>query len=301
MNWRKQGVLIEPPTHLPWSSSHAALPYADVRAESLEVYFTTRDERRRSHVARARVDLTTRTVDVAPEPVLAPGELGTFDDSGAMMSCLVHDGEASYLYYQGWSLGITVPFYVYVGCAIRPAPDEPFTRVSQAPVLGRDPIDPYMCASPWVLREEGRWRMWYVSNVGWRPHDDGPATYVVHVKYAESDDGIDWRRDGHVCVDFASPEEYAISRPCVVRDGDLYRMWYSHRGEAYRLGYAESPDGLTWQRRDGDAGIDVSEEGWDSEMVAYPCVFDFDGARHLLYNGNDFGRTGAGWAVLEPS
>jgi hypothetical protein len=298
MNWEKQGVLIAPPTHLPWSASHAAVPYADARDDTLGVYFTTRDERRRSHVAFARVELATQRVDVEPDPVLAPGPLGAFDDAGAMMSCLVHAADASYLYYQGWSLGVTVPFYVFVGCAVREAPGAPFLRVSAAPVLGRDPVDPYMCASPWVLREDGRWRMWYVSNLGWRAHDEGPATYVVHIKYAESDDGIEWRRDGHVCVDFASPEEYAISRPCVVKDGDLYRMWYSHRGPAYRIGYAESSDGLMWQRKDADAGIDVSPDGWDSEMVEYACVFDFAGTRHMLYNGNDFGRDGAGWAVL---
>jgi hypothetical protein len=83
-----------------------------------------------------------------------------------------------------------------------------------------------MCSSPWVLCDEGRWRMWYVSNLGWRPQPAGPPQYVVHVKYAESADGIVWDRDGHVCIDFASPDEYAISRPCVLKDANLYRMWY---------------------------------------------------------------------------
>jgi hypothetical protein len=299
VKWRKQGILIPPPNDLPWSFSHAAVPYADTDGDRLDVYFTTRDERQRSHIAQARVDLGDRRVDVAPEPVLEPGPLGAFDDSGAMMSCLVREGDSLYLYYQGWSLGVTVPFYVFVGCAIRDGDDAPFVRVADSPVLGRHPVDPYMCASPWVIREDGRWRMWYVSNVGWRKPGWGSPHYVVHIKYAESRDGIEWERDGHVCVDFCSPEEYAISRPCVVKDGDLYRMWYSHRGAAYRIGYAESADGLTWDRMDGAAGIDVSAQGWDSEMVEYPCVFDFAGERHMLYNGNDFGRAGAGWAVLE--
>jgi hypothetical protein len=121
----------------------------------------------------------------------------------------------------------------------------------------------------------------------------------VHIKYAESRDGIDWGRDGHVCIDFGAPDEYAISRPCVVKDGDVYRMWYSHRGSAYRIGYAESADGFDWQRRDEVVGIDVSPSGWDSEMVEYACVFDHGGSRHMLYNGNGYGRTGIGHAVLE--
>jgi hypothetical protein len=298
MKWLKRGLLIEPPLHLPWVTSHAAVPHAQVEDGSLEVYFTTRDDRRRSHIAVARVDLEQGLVEVSPDPVLVPGPLGAFDDSGVMTSCLVRDGDQSYLYYQGWSLGVTVPFYVFGGCAISERPGAPFERVSPAPVLGRHEVDPYMCSSPWVLREEDRWRMWYVSSLGWRSQAEGDPHYVVHIKYAESSDGLAWSRDGRVCIDFFSPGEYAISRPCVLKDGDLYRMWYSYRGDTYRIGYAESHDGLQWDRRDEDAGIDVSPEGWDAQMVEYACVFDYAGSRHMLYNGNGYGMAGIGHAVL---
>jgi hypothetical protein len=298
MRWLKRGLLIEPPVHLPWSTSHAAVPHVQENDGLLDVYFTTRDDRRRSHIAVAQVDLERRLVEVARDPVLVPGPLGAFDDSGVMTSCLVRDGDQSYLYYQGWSLGVTVPFYVFGGCAVSEGSGAAFERVSPAPVLGRHPVDPFMCSSPWVLLEEDRWRMWYVSNLGWRRRAEGDLHYVVHIKYAESNDGLAWKRDGRVCIDFASPGEYAISRPCVLKDGELYRMWYSYRGDAYRIGYAESHDGLRWDRRDDDAGIEVSPEGWDSEMVEYACVFDHGGSRHMLYNGNGYGATGIGHAVL---
>jgi hypothetical protein len=298
MRWEKRGLLIKPPTNLPWASSHAAVPHADTDSEVLTVYFTTRDELSRSHIAVANVDLGRSEITVRDAPVLAPGPLGGFDDNGVMTSCLVRDGSRTYLYYQGWSLGVTVPFYVFVGCAISDADGAPFERVSPAPVLGRHRVDPFMCSSPWVVLEHGRWRMWYVSNLGWRTQHDGPPHYVVHIKYAESTDGVAWERDGHVCVDFESSAEYAISRPCVLNDDGVYKMWYSHRGAAYRIGYAESADGLTWRRMDSVVGIDVSETGWDSEMVEYACVFDHGDARHMLYNGNGFGRTGIGHAVL---
>jgi hypothetical protein len=73
-------------------------------------------------------------------------------------------------------------------------------------------------------------------------------------------------------------------------------MWYSYRGEAYRIGYAESLDGLEWTRLDEHAAIDVSPGSWDAEMIAYPCVFDWDGRRYMLYNGDGYGRTGLGVA-----
>ena len=76
-------------------------------------------------------------------------------------------------------------------------------------------------------------------------------------------------------------------------------MWYSHRGSSYRIGYAESNDGIRWQRMDGNCTIDVSGFGWDTDMVEYPHVFDHGGARYMLYNGNNYGKTGFGLAVLE--
>jgi hypothetical protein len=44
--------------------------------------------------------------------------------------------------------------------------------------------------------------------------------------------------------------------------------------------------------------FDVSEEGWDSEMMCYPYVFDHKGERYMLYNGNGYGKSGFGIAKL---
>jgi hypothetical protein len=46
------------------------------------------------------------------------------------------------------------------------------------------------------------------------------------------------------------------------------------------------------------AGINVSESGWDSEMVNYPNVFMLDGVAYMLYQGNEMGRAGIGLAKL---
>jgi hypothetical protein len=73
----------------------------------------------------------------------------------------------------------------------------------------------------------------------------------------------------------------------------------TNRERSYRTGYAESQDGVSWERMDDAAGIDVSDEGWDSRMIEYPSVYDHGGRRHLLYNGNGFGESGIGHAVLE--
>jgi hypothetical protein len=140
--------------------------------------------------------------------------------------------------------------------------------------------------------------MWYVSGTEWTDHSGEPR-HRYHIKYAESADGLDWKCDGQTCVDYRDADEYALARPCVIRDSDRYRMWYSYRGKTNRIGYAESPDGLIWKREDDKAGIDVSPSGWDDEMIEYPFVFDQQGARHMLYNGNGYGRSGIGHALLD--
>jgi len=234
--WRKRGLLLEPLRGLPWARSHAALPapVAD-DGHSADLYHSPRDEHGRAHVARARLraDSQGRLTVLAhdPEPVLSPGALGAFDDSGTTVSCVLDGDDGTLLYYTGWTRGVTVPFYFYAGLAIRPFGARRFERVSRAPVLERSAVDPFLTASPWVLRDGGAWRMWYVSCTEWVPgaNPAEPPRHYYHLRYAESADGIRWRRAGHVAVDFADEHEYAISRPCVVREGDRYRMWRAGR------------------------------------------------------------------------
>jgi hypothetical protein len=263
--------------------------------DRVRVYFTGRDERSRGHIGTVDVDLSQKaTLTYNDEAVLRPGPRGAFDDNGVTSSCLVRHHATRYLYYSGWSLGETVPFYFYAGCAVSEA-DGPFERVSAAPILERNDVDPYLTASPWVLHEGNAWRMWYVSSVGWTDAANPRPSY--HVKYAESTDGISWSRNGHVCIDFEHPGEYAIGRPCVRREGDRYRMWYCYRGDAYRLGYAESDDGLSWTRKDDEIQLTGAADDFDAEMQAYPLVVNLRGTPHLLYNGDGYGATGIGLAA----
>lgn len=298
--WTKQGLVFPPPDNLAWMTSHAALPWAEQRGADHRVYFSGRDQRGRARIGFFNVNLDQphTPLRVSERPVLDLGPLGAFDDNGTTLSCLVRRDNLLYMYYSGWTLGVTVPFYFYVGLAISNDDGESFQRVSNAPVLERDQHDPFLTASPSILVENGIWRMWYISALRWDMLH-GQARHYYLVKYAESTDGVTWRRAGQVCIDHKDADEYAIGRPCVIKEGNLYRMWYSYRGESYRIGYAESDDGIIWQRKDDEAGIDVSASGWDAEMIAYPFVFDHRGQRYMLYNGNGYGKTGIGLAVLE--
>jgi len=83
-------------------------------------------------------------------------------------------------------------------------------------------------------------------------------------------------------------------------------MWYSYRklrdyrtdtNAAYRIGYAESSNGMAWERKD-DQIVFEPEGGWDDFMQCYPHVIDLNGERIMFYNGNGFGQAGFGYARL---
>jgi hypothetical protein len=135
----------------------------------------------------------------------------------------------------------------------------------------------------------------------------GKAEPRYHIKYAESEDGINWNRKGIVAIDYKTDSEAGIVRASVLKENGCYHMWYSFRGgvdyrtslkSSYRIGYAISIDGISWRRMDEEAGIDVSPEGWDSEMIEYPHVIQHCGMKYMFYNGNKFGHSGFGFAEL---
>ncbi len=300
MKWQKLGLVFYPSIKTEWMYSHAAVPVAEcIGGDVFKIYFSSRDKSNRSYTGYIVIDINSpsQILELSAKPVLVPGDLGEFDDSGAMATWLASHHGNKFLYYIGWNLGITVPFRNSIGLAISSQGDQ-FVRYSNGPIVDRSMHEPHFCASCCVLPGEDSWRMWYLSCTGWQMRDGKPE-HRYHIKYAESQDGINWKRDGLVAIDFANDNEYSISRPSVIRDVDRWRMWYSYRGHSYRIGYAESEDGRKWQRRDNQVGIDVSPTGWDSEMIEYPFVFDHKGQRYMLYNGNGYGKTGFGLAVME--
>jgi predicted GH43/DUF377 family glycosyl hydrolase len=296
VTWRKLGHIYAPDGSLPWARSYAANPVADhIEGDLFRIYFSTRDEMNRSSIGFVEIDINNpgKILRVADQPVLMPGDLAMFDDSGASIGCIVKAGGKRYLYYMGWHLTVSVPWQNAIGLAVSDGSDGPFVRHARFPIVPLDETDPYTISYPWVSNESGKFRMWYGSNIAWGPVKEDMRHLI---KYAESDDGIHWVRKNQVAIDFSGPQEYAICKPCVVKDGDGYKMWFCARGKAYRIYYAESEDGISWSRQ-AEPDLSVSESGWDSEMVEYPFVFDHRGARYILYSGNTFGRTGFGLAV----
>jgi len=309
MKWQKKGLIFKPDNHYPWMVSHAQVAIADeVRQGKLRIYFGTRDKENRTITTFIEVnpENPAEVLYVHNKPVLDLGPLGAFDDCGAMPACIVNKDGKKYLYYSGWNLAGTVPYRIAIGVAVSEDDGLTFQRIFEGPIMDRTHSEPYWCAAPFVMVEDNTWKIWYLSCFKWQVQEGKPEPYY-HVKYAESQDGINWDRRGTVCIETKTQDEAAIARPVVIKEPGLYKMFYAFRGargyrsdvsQSYRIGYAESPDGIQWTRKDDRVGIDISGEGWDSMMVAYPNLYRYNGKTYMLYNGNGFGKSGLGYAVL---
>ena len=295
--WNKLGLFIEPQRDKWWSLTHAMIPTPEALGDGIfRIYYSGRNANNQSHIAWADVDLNEpfRVIGYSDGPVLSPGQLGCFDDNGVTPSCLIDlpNGELG-LYYIGWNPGSTVRMHLFGGLAISRDQGKTFERWSRAPILERDRTDPYLNTAPWVVCDDDGFRIFYVSGHEWL-HKDLPR---YNIKTGTSKDGKNWVREGYVCLDFRDETEHALARPYVVKEDGLWRMWFSYKSADYRIGYAESRDGIVWERLDHLAGIDVSPSGFDSEMIEYAAVVKHGGRRFMFYNGNNYGLEGIGLAV----
>lgn len=307
MNWIRKGRIFAPADHPDWAGSHAQVPTALLYSDRIRIFYADRNESGKSYTTYLDVDRRNlgTVLYYHKVPILPLGAPGTFDDDGMMPSYALRREGLVYLYYSGWNRGMTVPYRNSVGIAVSDDDGAIFRRLYEGPVLERTPLEPYIAVTPTILKEGRQWRMWYISGTRW-VEVQGRYEPVYVIKYAFSEDGINWVRPNLQCIS-QSHEEEAFSHPTVIKDGDRYRMWYCFRNSrdyrdgtgAYRIGYAESVDGLEWTRMDESNGLPVSSEGWDSTMTCYPFVISVDGRTVMFYNGNGFGRSGFGYAILE--
>ncbi len=308
MIWIKKGLIYNVDGQSEWAYSHVHKPTPILIDDStLRIYFGVRDTKNRTR---------TTFIDVDPEsphqinyihdsPCLGLGKIGAFDDSGVNVSSIVKYNDRLYMYYIGWNPSTTVHTRNSIGIAVSNDNGVTFERLYDGPILDRNKDEPYYTGAVFVdYSPDYGWNMWYTSGTKWEIIDGKPEI-CYHIKYADSENGVDWERNNISCIVPIHDFE-ATARPCVLREDGIYKMWYSRRDvrnfrtkkeNGYRAGYAESLDGKLWKRLDKLVGIDLSSSGWDSEAIAYPYVYLVNGRKYMLYNGNGFGKTGFGYAV----
>jgi len=144
--------------------------------------------------------------------------------------------------------------------------------------------------------DEGKYKMWYTVH-------DFSTPYIMTIWYAESEDGLNWTNHQKVFEGTGVEGDFdnaSVLCGTVIKDGDIYRMWYIGRpvagcgsSENYGIGYAESTDGIHWERspnnpllRAGDFGCTFISGGAVIKDDKYRMVIQTDKRGHLeLYKG----------------
>ncbi len=315
--WEKMGLIFGPAMvkdRPEWMDTFAQAPNTIIFDDFVRVYFCCRPkpDMNRQFVSRcAFVDLDrrdlTRIVNLSENPVLELGALGSFDEFGTYPASFARDGDDIIACYGGWTRCQSVPFNVSLGMARSTDGGVTFEKFGEGPVLSHSPDEPFVVTSPKLRKYNGTWYLGYTAGRKWFM-DEGRPEIIYKLRMATSTDTINWTRYNRDIIENKLGADEAQACPDMIEMNGAYHMFFCYRGavdfrhnkaNTYRIGYARSTDLVTWHRDDSRAGIDISASGWDSDMVAYPTVFELDGSVYMLYLGNEVGREGFGLAKLE--
>jgi len=297
MKWKKLGKIFNFKRIDKYLVSHASNPLAvQLKGDVYRVFYSGRNKENKSSVGYVDIDILQQKVVKNCKEACFRVSDGFYSDGVSVGNLYKCEGR-NYILFMAWKVHEIEHWRGNIGRLKVSSDLGRLCLEGEEPFLTTNEEDPVSLSYPWVLYDEGIYKMWYGSTISW-DSSNGEMLHVI--KYATSSDGEAWTRNG-LAIPYEVGVAQAFSRPSVMKDEAGYHMWFSYRsgsGQKYRIGYAHSHDGLIWDRKK-TSGIDVSEFGWDSEMICYPYTFDHKGKRYMLYNGNGYGKTGFGLAVLE--
>jgi predicted GH43/DUF377 family glycosyl hydrolase len=313
--WKKLGCLFDPQSHdtPEWMQQFAQAPATREYNDFLRVYFSCRPlpDKQGQYVSYTGfVDLDKanlfKILRISEKPILQLGELGCFDQYGTYPVSVIDMNQKPVVFYAGWTRCSSVPFNVAIGFGISNDDGETFIKIGKGPVLSFSLDEPFILSGPKIRKFNNIYYLFYIAGVKWILDNEKPEP-VYKIKLAISTDGENWKKNNKNLIVSSSEEDEAQASPDVFYKNGLYHMFFcyrkskNYRGKenGYRIGYAWSKDLMHWNRDDSKSGIDVSEEGWDSEMVSYPHVFELNNKIYMMYLGNHVGKTGFGLAELQ--
>ena len=300
MRWERKGLIYSPPFDGSWKDNSALQPTALVMSDRIRLFlgFRAADGVSRIGFVDVEIDDPSNIIEVSESPVLDVGQNGTVDDNGVVPTAIIEHDDKLMLFYAGYQLPAKVRFVAFGGLAISENNGESFERYSKVPVFDRTDDGTLFRVPHSVMLDEGRFKFWYG---GGTEYTSGASKTlpVYNIWYLESDSLNSVPRNGSEVLRIKD-NEHRVGRPCVIKEGKIFRMFYGFGSDEkpYQLGYAESKDGKEWSRKDASLALPLSDEGWDSEMMAYPCVVRTETKTYLFYNGNQYGRYGFGYAEL---
>ena len=261
------------------------------------IFFSARDAQNRSSDGAVDIDIVTAEVKREFDyPFFQHGDSDSFYSHGVSIGNTYQVAGTTYMLFMGWKVPEDNHWHGEIGRLIVNQ-DKTLSLESEKPFLALDEQDPISLSYPWVQQSGGSYQMWYGSTRAW---DAGNGEMLHVIKYAESSDGHHWQKMGQ-----AIPHEIGIaqafSRPTVLAlENNRSRMWFSYRsgdGSSYKIGQSCNDTEGNWSEVQLVQDMQPEHDGWDSEMVEYPYVWEHQEQTYMLYNGNGYGQSGFGLAT----
>jgi len=129
-----------------------------------------------------------------------------------------------------------------------------------------------------VIKDGEAYVMWYSATNG----------VSSGIGMAESPDRIQWTRYGHNPLIINGSNSYDaryIFAPCVIRDEEGYKIWYTGSDADYiwTINLATSQDGVLWEKHPQNPVLKPGPEWYDTERVGDPWVVYNDGQYEMWY------------------
>ena len=258
----------------------------------INIYFTHRNTDNISYISKVKYNLKKKQkVKNSFKKILSPGNYGHFDFHGVSYPAIINFKNKKKIFYVGWQKGgkNQLPFKNNLGlCDLSKKPN----RISKAPIIPTDDIDPLNTGSCFALKKNNHIKLWYTSFLEYKNNKNN-YEHIYSIRYATSKNLFKWKKNKKICIPFRK-NEIAISKPSVIYYKKKFHMWFCARGKNYKIGYAESKNGIKWIRRDNQFKVVGKPEKWDKLAMSYPSVIKYKKKLLMLYTGNDYGKAGMG-------
>jgi len=227
-------------------------------------------------------------------PVLTPGSAGSWDSLTVYAGFVLKNSSSYLMWYEGAQLrpdGYCCKFGIGLASS---ADGISWTKYALNPILTSESSSRPYVSYPWVLRIGRQFEMWYSCGLY-------VPSYLTAICLAISPDGVHWSQNAKpvfkgtgAATDWDGGTVYS---PNTIYDGKTYGMWYSACNLAAtkcQIGYATSPDGVTWTRAPGNPILGPGFAGaWDSyDSVDNQGILQAGGTFTIYYSADQLNMNG---------
>ena len=263
----------------------------------LRIFFSSRNEQNKSSVCFFDVDMRRLEIINSEVNILLNinNHENCFFSDGVSLGNIFNKENKYFLSFMGWDLSDKKPWKGTVGVAEIDPYKPSILCLPEVPTIDTLNGSDSSLSYPTIKVIGDELYIWYGNTVK-KNAGNGEMLHTIHLSVLKEGNVV--RHKGQV-IDYLINESQAFSRPSIIEHHGMLNMFYSVRGadSNYQINRSISSDGLLWKK--ADFHMVGAADPAESDMQCYPYVTCLEDDIYLFYNGNNYGRSGIGLAVLE--